>query len=171
MLAYGMGVILLVLALGVFAMATGWAWPYAVLVQGLDWLKYNGWESTAIGALLLILGLLLFIRPRPAVEVSFALTGKFGEVRITGEAIQEIVGRAALTVEGVRKVLVNLRHREEGLEITVISQFNPETVIPEISAELQAKVKQDVEHYTGIRVAEVKVLVRSGEAPKPARVR
>lgn len=171
MLAYGLGGILVLLAAWILAIATGWSWPYVILVQGLDWLKFNGWQSMALAVMLMLLGLLLFFRPRPEPEMAFTTSSRFGEVRVTQEAIQEIISQGALTVEGVRKVLATLRQREEGLEITVICQFVPEVVIPQTSEELQTKVKSDVEHYTGIKVAEVRVLVRSLETARPARVR
>ncbi|MHB1406976.1 MAG: alkaline shock response membrane anchor protein AmaP [Desulfitobacteriaceae bacterium] len=171
MLGYAFGALLVLIAVWAFAIATGWVWPYAVLVGGLDWVKYNTWESAAVALLLLLLGLLLFFRPRQAPALVFNTISKHGEVRVTQEAVQEIISQGAQNVQGIRSVSANLKPREDGLEITVISQLNPEVVIPATAEELQLRVKEDVEHYTGIRVAEVKVLVRSLENMRPARVK
>lgn len=171
MLAYGLGVILVLVAGWLLAVAAGWALPYDLLTQGIDWLKGNPWQSLALAILILFLGLLLFFRPRTKVESSFRTPSKWGEVRIAKEAVQEIIARSALALTGVRQVESSLCQREEGLEITVVGQFAPEQIIPVVTEELQALVQQDVERYTGLRVAEVKVLVRSFEPARVARVR
>lgn len=75
---------------------------------------------------------------------------------------------------GVRLVQPVLRQREDGLEVLLNCQLNPESIIPEMSDELQTRIKEDVERYTGIKVAEVKVLVRrfdNAQSAQPARVR
>lgn len=171
MLAYVLGIILVILAGWILAIAAGWLLPYNLLASGLEWLKGNPWESTVLAAFFLLLGLLLFFRPREKQEYSYRTVSKWGEVRVTYEALQEIIARSAMAVPGVRQVQSGIRQREGGLEIKVVAQLTPEMVIPETSEELQQKVQQDVEHFTGIRIAEVKVLVRSFEPTRAARVR
>lgn len=171
MLAYCLGVLLIIIALWILALVSGWLLPANLLYWGIEWLKTNQWESTVLAALLLLLGLLIFFRPRERVPRSFQTSSKSGEVRIAYDALQEIVKQSAVEVTGVKQVKVILRERKAGLEITVVTQFNSETVITETSEELQAKVQKDVEYYSGIHVAEVKVLVRSLETSSQARVR
>lgn len=171
MLTYGLGVFLSIIALWILAIATGWSLPSDLLYWGLEWLKLNPWESTAFAALLLLLGLLILFRPRKSIALSFRTSSKLGEVRIAQDALQEIIRRSAMEVSGVRQVQVLLREREVGLEVTVAIQFDPNVVITEVSEELQLRVQRDVEHYTGIHVAEVKVLVRSQETSHQSRVR
>ncbi|MHB8124071.1 MAG: alkaline shock response membrane anchor protein AmaP [Desulfitobacteriaceae bacterium] len=171
MLAFGLGIFLSLIALWIMAIATGWLLPSNLIYWGLEWLKMNPWESTVLAALLLLLGLLVFFRPRERITLSFRTSSKLGEVRIAQDALQEIIRRSAMKVTGVRQVQVLLREREAGLEITVSTQFNPDIVITETSEELQVQIQKDVEYYTGIRVTEVKVLVRSLETSLQARVR
>jgi Uncharacterized protein conserved in bacteria len=171
MVAYVLGLLLICGALWILALVTGWALPYLVLVQGLEWLKKNPWEGTVVAGFLLLLGLLLFIRPREKSERSFRTPSKGGEVRISLEALREIIARSATELPGVLDVQSNLRERENGLQIMVACQFEQGVLIPKTSEELLAKVKQDVELYTGIIVTEVKVLVRRLEKTRSARVR
>lgn len=171
MLAYALGLLLILGALWILAIATGWGLPYFLLVQGLDWLKTNPWESTVVAGLLLLLGLLLFMRPRESTDRAFRTSSKGGDVRISQEALQEIIVRSATALPGVIQVQSSLRERETGLEIIVFCQFEQGVLIPQTSGELQTKVKQDVELYTGITVTEVKVLVRRLEKVRSARVR
>ncbi|MFZ3102868.1 MAG: alkaline shock response membrane anchor protein AmaP [Desulfitobacteriaceae bacterium] len=172
MLVYGLGSFFCIVAIWILAIATGWSLPADSLYQGLDWLRLNSWESTAFAALLLLLGLLILFRPRKRIALSFRTYSKLGEVCIAQDALQEIIRRSAMDAAGVRQVQVLLREREAGLEIIVETQVDQEEVITEVSEELQLRVQRDVEHYTGIHVAEVKVLVRSFEnTSHQARVR
>lgn len=171
MLAYCLGVLLIIIALWILALASGWLFLSDLLSWVIEWLKSNQWESTVLAAFFLLLGLLIFLRPRERIPRSFQTSSKSGEIRIAYDALQEIVRQSALEVAGVNQVKVSLRERKAGLEITIITQFNSNIVITETSEGLQGKVQKDVEYYTGIHVAEVKVLVRSLETSGQARVR
>ncbi len=171
MLAYALGFLLILGALWILAIATGWGLPYFLLAQGLKWLQVNPWESTVVAGLLLLLGLLLFMRPRENTERVYRTSSQGGDVRISQEALQEIIVRSATTLLGVIEVQSSLRERETGLEILAFCQFEQGVLIPQTSGELQKKVKQDVELYTGITVIEVKVLVRRLQKAYSARVR
>ena len=170
MLACAIGLILILGALWILAIATGWVLPYFLLVQGLEWLKENPWESTVVAAVLLLLGLILFVRPRESSERSFKTSSQGGDVRISQDALQEIIARSATALPGVVQVKSSLRERETGLQIMIACQFEQGERIPQTSEELQAKVKADVELYTGILVTEVKVLVRRLEKARSVRV-
>ncbi|MCO5387985.1 alkaline shock response membrane anchor protein AmaP [Desulfosporosinus sp.] len=171
MLAYALGLLLILGALWILAIATGWGLPYFLIAQGLNWLRWNPWESIIAAGVLLVLGLLLFMRPRARTDYSFRTSLKGGDVRISHDALQEIVARSAMALPGVLQVKSNLRQRDAGLEILVLCQFEQGVLIPQISGEILTKVKEDVELYTGIIVAEVKVLVRRLEKVQSVRVR
>ena len=171
MLGYTLGFLLILVAIWILAIATGWGLPYFLMAQGLNWLRANPWETIVLAGVLLLLGLLLFIRPREGTDHAFRTSSKGGDVRISQDALQEIIIRSAKPLPGVVQIKSSLRQREAGLEIIVFCQFEQGVIIPEISGEIITKVKEDVEHYTGIMVAEVKVLVRHLEKVRSARVR
>jgi uncharacterized alkaline shock family protein YloU len=171
MLAYALGLALILGALWILAMAIGWELPYVLLTYGLEWLKANPWESIVVAAVLLLLGLLLFVRPRESSDRSFQTSSKGGNVRISQDALREIIARSATALPGVLQVKSNLKERENGLIIMMSCQFEQGERIPQTSEELQAKVKEDVELYTGIMVTEVKVLVLRLEKAHLTRVR
>lgn len=170
-LAVVLGLIIFILGLGILALGTGWSLPHEWVVQTLALILSHSWETMAIGAVCILLGLLLLLRPREPQNVSFVVPSRLGEVRITEAALRAIVARAALAIEGVRQVDSTLWQRPEGLEITVSGELLPEVVLTEVSESVQTVVKTDVENYTGIRVTEVKVLVRSVEGLRQARVK
>ena len=171
MFAYALGLSLILGALWILAIASGWGLPYVLLTHGLEWLKFNPWESTVVAAFLLLLGILLFARPRESSDRSFQTSSKGGSVRISRDALQEIIARSATALPGVLQVKSTLRERDGGLQIMISCQFEQGERIPKISEELQAKVKEDVELYTGIMVTEVKVLVLRLEKANLTRVR
>ena len=100
MLAYALGLTLILAALWILAIAIGWELPYVLLAQGLEWLKANSWESIVIVAVLLLLGLLLFLRPRERPDRSFQTSSKGGNVRISQDALREIIARSANILAG-----------------------------------------------------------------------
>jgi uncharacterized alkaline shock family protein YloU len=175
LLAYIVGIFFVVVSGWILAIATGWNLPYDVLQGGLLWLRAYPWESLILAIFLLILGILPFLRPRKKmIDLSFRTSSKWGEVRVTLEALADIISRSAHTMTEVRHVQPDIRQRESGLEIILNCQFNPESIIPETSDELQTRIKDDVERYAGIKVTEVKVLVRrldNVQSAQPARVR
>lgn len=171
MLAYALAIFLILCALWILTIAMGWGLPYLLLTEGLEWLRMYPWESTVVAGLLLLLGLLLFMRPIERKDRAFRTSSKGGEVRISMEALQEIILRSATAILGVIQVQSRVRERETGLEITVYCQLEQGVLIPQTSGELQTKVKQDFELYTGMTVTEVKVLVRRLEKTRSARVR
>lgn len=174
MLGYSVGALLVVIGLYILAMSTGWALPYALLLDGIQWLRANTWEGLIIAIFVLILGILPFLRPKKIPDHTFRTVSQLGEVRVTVDAIGDLIVRSAQMMNGVRLVKPLIKQREDGLEILLDCQFNPEAIIPEVSEQLQNQIKEDVERLTGIKVAEVKVLVRrldSVQSNRPSRVR
>lgn len=171
-IAYFVGVFFMITAGWILAIMSGWNLPSEILSEGLFWLTVHPWEDAIIAACLLLLGVLPFFRPRSRrTEPTFLIPSRLGEVRMTEPAMKDIIVRSAQTLMDLRKVQPQLRRREDGLEVLVYAQLNPESVIPEITEQLQRKIKEDMERYIGIKVVEVKVLVRSLEVARPSRVR
>lgn len=171
MLAYGIAIVLIGIAGWFLAIALGFTLPYDYTLESLIWLKGNPWESSVLAILVIILGILILARPKPDNE-SFPTVSKWGDVRVSGQAIRDIVAQSAANLPEVRSVMPVLRQREGGVEILINCQMIPESLITDLSSQLQEQVKQDVERYTGIRVAEVKVLVRGIDGvSRAARVR
>lgn len=101
-----------------------------------------------------------------------------GSVRIADEVISSIAGIAATEVEGVARLTGNITNEivskigmnnlSKGVRIAIDDQkakieLHCELVygsnIPQVSKEIQEKVKQSVENMTGLTVVEVNVYV------------
>jgi uncharacterized alkaline shock family protein YloU len=97
--------------------------------------------------------------------------GPLGEVRICFKAVENLVLKAAKGVPGVRDTKTKIVYSEHGLVIFLRAVTYPDQSIPIVTAELQAAVKEHVEHITGSVVSEVKVMIENvvTDAVKAAR--
>lgn len=171
-IAYFVGAFFIIAAGWILTIVSGWNLPYEALLEGLNWLKFHPWEDLILAAALLVLGILPFLRFRAGRgEPTFIAPSRLGEVRISEAAMKDIVVRSGYDIPAVRQLQPHLRQREDGIEVLIYAQLNPEVVIPETIEQLQVKVKEDIERFTGIRIVEVKVLVRNVETAHPSRVR
>ncbi|MDR3271684.1 MAG: alkaline shock response membrane anchor protein AmaP [Peptococcaceae bacterium] len=172
MLSFGVGVVIIISAIWLLAIATGWSWPYFITMEGVNWISQNPWESLVLVIFLLLAGAFFVLRlKRESVTVS--LVSPYGRITITEKALREIIDKCALTLEGVQQLQSHIRQKKHGVEIVISCQFATGVVIPQISEQMQIKVKEAVETYAGIHIAEVIVLVREvRKAPSAAaRVR
>lgn len=82
-----------------------------------------------------------------------------GEVRISFTTVKSIAERVARKVKGVRdlKTTVKIKDQRNTIHLHVI--VDGETPIPDMTAKMQADVKNQVEAITGIDIAEVAVVI------------
>lgn len=130
-------------------------------------------ETVLLAVLLAIFSLLIFVlsfRRGESVETLLSHS-QLGELRICFKAIENLVLKAARTVDGVREVKTRMMQTENGLTIFLRAITFPDLDIPQVSTELQAAVKEYVEKTTGASVAEVKVMIENvvTDQAKPAR--
>lgn len=134
---------------------------------------YGSLEAVLAAVLLAVLALVILVfslRRGESVETLLSHS-QMGELRICFKAIENLVLKAARTVNGVREVKTKMVQSENGLTIFLRAVTFPDLNIPQISTELQAAVKEYVETTTGATVAEVKVMIENvvAEQSKPAR--
>jgi len=111
-------------------------------------------------ALLLVLLLIGEARPprrRPVFQIS---SGDYGQVSIDRYSLRQLAENAAEEVRNVRDAQCEVRAEEDGLQVTCLASVSFASSIPEISAEVQAKVKEALEQLTGLAVAGVDVKTR-----------
>jgi len=165
-----LGLIFLAASVFTTAVMVGWAYPVQNLIDSIP--KNTLYSSlAAIGLLLLAILSFTMVRFRGAEPVAAVSATKFGQIRIADRTIEEIASRASLNVEGIKEVVPRIQPLPEGIAVQLQTVMNPGFVIPRVMEELQGMVKEDVEKYTGLRVAEVKVMVQSLDAPSTVRLR
>ena len=87
--------------------------------------------------------------------------GPLGEVRICFKALENLVLKAAREIKGVRETKTRLVATDNGLVVFLRAVTYPDQNIPQVTAELQAAVKEYVESTTGTGVSEIKVMIEN----------
>ncbi|MGE5449918.1 MAG: alkaline shock response membrane anchor protein AmaP [Methanomassiliicoccales archaeon] len=141
------------------------------VINGINsWLS-NPWDriwAGAVGGLLLVLGIMLiiFTLKREVPEAVLVKDGLAGQIFITIPAVEQIVLKSARALPGVRETRPVINSSRLGLKIYLHLLIAPDAVVPELITSLQQMVKDDVEHFVGVPVLEVKVLVDDSEAKR-----
>ncbi|MBO8137295.1 MAG: alkaline shock response membrane anchor protein AmaP [Desulfotomaculum sp.] len=118
------------------------------------------WTSTA--ALVLVGAWLFWASLRPTNEQRAVVQEySLGQVRISLSAIEELVKKAALKVEGVRDVKPKIIPGGSGISINIKATVAPDINIPEASRQMQYQVKEYILEITGISVQNVKIMIES----------
>ncbi|HOK56136.1 MAG TPA: Asp23/Gls24 family envelope stress response protein [bacterium] len=109
---------------------------------------------------------------------------ELGKVRIDNEVLASIAGVAATSVPGVNKVITGLMgglkkiirkkqdvgikvilgEGEVSFELSIAVDYG--TNIPEITYQVQKKIKEEVEKMSGLKVSNVDVIVKEVKPPK-----
>jgi uncharacterized alkaline shock family protein YloU len=148
-------------ALFLGAVATAYL-PLDVLGTGLEEV-YGNFRYALLSAFALIgVVLLLFVSLRRNECVETLLQqGPLGEVRICFKAVENLVLKAAKEIKGVRETKTRIVASDNGLIIFLRAVTYPDQNIPQVTAELQAAVKDYVENTTGSTVSEIKVMIEN----------
>lgn len=96
-----------------------------------------------------------------SVEQALIQDGALGQVRITLEALENLVKKVAFQVAGVREAQPKIVVTPEGMKLLMKVAVTPDLSIPDTSQELQAKVKEELKQVAGIELNEVRILVHN----------
>lgn len=84
-----------------------------------------------------------------------------GDIRISMDAVENLVRKVARGVKGVRDVKAVVELGPNGLVTSLTGVIGPEVSIPEVSEEIQNAVKSYVRRVVGVDVAEVRIRVEN----------
>ena len=110
--------------------------------------------------LLLVGLLLLFLELRPEPRAAPRITLKedgLGRVTVARDGVRELADREAGRVAGVMTVRSQVEEDPTGLRILCRISVDPASSVPEMTQELQQRLKAVVEHHLGLPVAQVSV--------------
>lgn len=150
------------------AVMLGWSAPLLLLKE----IFYPGqpeifWPIMAItilvGLRLLWVSLFTKTRGRHVVLTESAL----GQVNVSLQAIESLVEKIVSQFSGVREVKPRIITLPQGIGITVRVAVTPDVNLPQLSEEIQNRVKSRVLEVTGITVNSVKILVENISVHKP----
>jgi len=150
-----------ILAAGwILMMASGWDPVYEYTVQIINWFPVNPFKSIILAAGFLLSAYYLLGKPMSK-DVQILITRtESGEIRLAKEAVDDIIQRSVSGISGLKRLSTSLKQVQSGIEIMLSCQLEEGYDISQLAAKIQAKIRHDVQQYSGIEVKEVKVLVR-----------
>jgi len=118
------------------------------------------WQVAAVAGVFLVLSIIvLFSALIRKSEKSFLVgVGQEGAVSISAVAVKNFVEKAAMQVPNVHNVKASVSTKGDALKVKLTAGILPNTNVPEVSQQLQAKVKESVKETVGKEVADVQVL-------------
>jgi uncharacterized alkaline shock family protein YloU len=155
-------VALTVLSLLAVAVAFGWSRPLDTVLAALR--ATNGRAAVAtVGAIFFLssvrLLILAFRRRQPGQQVVHET--ELGEVRISLDAVENLVRRVARQATGVRDVRPQVRLAPEGVEARLRVWVSPDVSIPGVARELQDALRRSVHEVVGVELAALDVQVEN----------
>ncbi|HOG00364.1 MAG: hypothetical protein BWY35_01442 [Firmicutes bacterium ADurb.Bin248] len=128
----------------------------------------------AIGLVLLVFALQLFIAmcrrelsPRDKAPTSTLLSaGENGAAYISLSAVDALVQRHCRANQRIKECESTVIPMQSGVSVSLRLQVLPDTVIPELAAQLQQSLKEYIETISGITVTGVDILILPLAQPK-----
>lgn len=115
---------------------------------------------TLLAGLSILLGLFLLaleLRPAPQERTLAIREDGLGRVTVRLESVRDLIVYTAAHLPGVLQVKPTIDRGPQGLTIHCRTSLTPEAHIPQVTAELQSRIKQTIERHLGMKVAVVTV--------------
>lgn len=155
-----MSLLYLAISAVIILVASGWTspvrWLTSIIISDTHRMIMG-----LVGAILFIIFLIVFLRSlrRKPSKVAAVHENSLGIIKITLPALENLVLTAAQSVPGIRDVKPIITNRADGLAIWLKVQVTTDTVIPNVSEELQKTVRDYVSKMAGTTVKEIHVSV------------
>lgn len=159
MVIYTLGVMAALFVSGLAAL--GWTTPVDLLQNFL----LHERERVIIGCVVvffLFLSLRFFLQSLSSnaiPEHAVVKETEMGQIRVSIEALENMVCRVANQVKGVREVRPRVACQPEGINVFIRTVLSPDVNVPDVTNEIQVMVREHISENVGLKVASVKVLV------------
>jgi len=145
-----------------------WQQPLYFLWQSPYVYDLQLYLSVFIGLLLLV-GLRLLWVSLTRRESGKAVVHDYmlGQVRISLQAIENLVKKVVYQISGVKEVKPRVVQTPAGMGLHIRAIVAPDISIPEISREIQHRVQEYISQTTGITVNDIKIVVDNISTTRP----
>jgi uncharacterized alkaline shock family protein YloU len=82
-------------------------------------------------------------------------------VRISLDAVENLVRKTARGIKGVREIKAVVSHTKDGLHVFLTGTISPEVSIPEVSEEIQSQVRNYVKRVVGVELVDIRIEVEN----------
>lgn len=134
------------------------------IINHVDSIRGNyTYSLVGLAGLAISIGSLLFIFKIRNVERKkrkdsiFSIKNDFGDITIYDDTVIGLVENVSGEFAGIDKIKTRVNFKDEEIYINIRGEAEEEISIPQISAELQEKVKKHIENATGAKVNTVNV--------------
>jgi len=147
---------------------------YSVLLSKLA-SGIHGWDAFTIGFIAVILflasiRLLIASYSRKKTISALLMNTELGVIRVSINTLDTLTQKAVRSFQEVREVKSLVISDPDGIKVQLKVSILPDVAMPELSKNIQQKVKDYVESLSGIVVKEVQVYIENMVISKPARV-
>lgn len=136
--------------------------------------------TTVIAVLVILVSLWLLyleLRPEPRADVIQIREDGLGSVTVRTDSVHDLILHTASTMPDVLQIYPRIDTGSDGVKIHCRTSLTPDADVSQVTTELQERIKQAVERYLGMKVANVAVDaqlkplsdVPTRTAPGPAR--
>lgn len=152
--------VLTLLSLGIAAIALKLVAP-DLLWTSMQTNIYGRWEAALVGFVFFFVSIRLLItgimpeRKRQTIVQETEL----GQVQISLTAVENLVQKVTRQIKGVQSVKTDVVNTKQGICINLKAVISPEGSIPNISDEIQNRVKNYVHDVVGTEVADIRIFV------------
>lgn len=124
--------------------------------------------ATLIAILFLIVSIrLLFSGAKPKAPMNTLIKHTdMGMIIISVNALDSMVEKAVRSFTEVKDVKINISPEADGIKIQLKILIMPDIVLPDLTINLQQKVKEYIEDYSGVIVKEVFIYIDNLSAPQ-----
>lgn len=136
---------------------------------------YGRWEMALLAAVFFLVSvrlLLAGVRTRRH-KAALIHRSEIGDIQIALDAVENLMEKAARHTRGVRGAKARVTRDEQGLAVTIHAAISPESSVPDVSAQIQQRVRDYACKTVGVELNDVRVLVDAitNEFPGKARRR
>jgi uncharacterized alkaline shock family protein YloU len=125
---------------------------------------YGQWEAGVVSFLFLLVSLRLLcagIGPSRRRDTIIHHT-EMGDILISLSAVENLVEKVTRHTRGVRGAKILVAHKEpNGLHIDIRAAVSPESNVPEVSAEVQQRVKEYIKNTVGVELVDINIRVEN----------
>lgn len=151
-------------------MMVGWTVPVNYLIDAVNPARPEiFWPLTAVMVLIGLRLLWISLRPSKTKKSSYVVLreGALGEVNLSLPAIENLVEKVVTQMSGVKEVKPSVMTVPDGIGISIKVAVTPDVNMPQLTEEMQNKVKSRMYEVTGLTINTVKVVIENISVHKP----
>ncbi len=123
----------------------------------------------AIVSLLALIGIFSSSGNKDEMRSGLAIKGETGTVYMTRDTFESIIVGVTKNYAELRNVRVEISMSEEGVIANIYTMILPDTIVPTLTAKLQANIKDSVKKQTTVDIKEANIKIKGVYFEQPKK--